>query len=131
MSVLTLHHGRARRPVNGLPAPNSVLPVALAVTARLVRPALFPLTDKPREETVMNDLNSQISNYERHREARARISISNKSTVFDALTAANITQVLVDFDGEGDSGQIDSVTAYHGEERFDFPAPTIAIQQLA
>lgn len=31
--------GRSRRAVNGLPAPKTVLPVALTVTARLIRPA--------------------------------------------------------------------------------------------
>jgi len=79
----------------------------------------------------MNDLDTILSNYERDRQARAKLSEGNKGAVFDALVVANITQVLVQFDGEGDSGQISSVTALRGDERADFPAATVAIQQVA
>src|SRR5580698_6451703 len=39
----------------GCPLRASVLPVALAVTARLRRPALSTRVDDPRKETAMND----------------------------------------------------------------------------
>jgi hypothetical protein len=79
----------------------------------------------------MNDLHTVLSNYELDRQARAKLSEGNKGAVFDALTAANITKVLVEFDGEGDSGQISSVTALRGDERADLPAATVAIQRVA
>ena len=60
----------------------------------------------------MNDTDSVMSSYERHRQARAKLSKSNKRAVFEALAAANITEVHVDFDGEGDSGQIGSVITF-------------------
>jgi len=35
----------------------------------------------------------------------------NKSALFDVLAAAGINQVVVQFDGSGDSGQIEEITA--------------------
>ncbi len=79
----------------------------------------------------MNDLDTVISSFERHCKARAKLSKGNKRVVFDALAAANITQVLVEFDGEGDSGQISSVTAFRGDEADALPGTTLTIQQVA
>ena len=36
---------------------------------------------------------------------------ANRAVLFDALTAAGITEVVVEFDGEGDQGQIEGITA--------------------
>ena len=36
---------------------------------------------------------------------------TNKQTLFAALSAAGITEIIIEFDGEGDSGQIDHVQA--------------------
>jgi hypothetical protein len=52
MSVFTLHPGRARRAVNGLPAPRNRVARFPSVTSRLLRPAQFPRADKPRKETA-------------------------------------------------------------------------------
>jgi hypothetical protein len=79
----------------------------------------------------MNDADPAISDYERHRQARAQLSKGNKDAVFDALAAAGITQVRVEFDGEGDSGQINTVTAFHGEERADLPTIAVSVQNVA
>lgn len=79
----------------------------------------------------MNDLDAVMSDYERHRQARAKLSEGNKGAVFDALTTATITQVLVEFDGEGDSGQINSVTAFRGEEPVEVPETKVRIQNVA
>jgi hypothetical protein len=46
---------------------------------------------------------------------------ANRDRLFDALTAAGISHVTVTFDGEGDSGQIESVAAWLGEIAVDFP----------
>jgi hypothetical protein len=80
---------------------------------------------------VMNGLDSAISDYERRRQAQARSNEANKRTLFDALTAANITEVHVDFDGEGDSGQIESVNGFRGEERAELPATMVRVQNVA
>jgi hypothetical protein len=108
-----------------------VLPVSLTVTARLVRPALSPRIDNPRKETAMNDAETIMTTYDRHRQARKEQSEGNKSAVFDALAAANITSVLVEFDGEGDGGQIESVTAVRGEEPTDISATNVTLQQVS
>jgi hypothetical protein len=78
----------------------------------------------------MNTTDTVMSNYERHRQARAKLSEGNKGAVFDALAAAGITHVLVEFDGEGDSGQINDVTAFRGEERANLPAGTVRIHEV-
>lgn len=52
---------------------------------------------------------------------------SNKTAVFDALASAGITCVEIVFDGSGDSGQIESVTARAGETPADLPAVEVAI----
>ena len=60
-----------------------------------------------------------------HAERAARIEAlrpGNKDRLFDGLTAAGITHVTVTFDGAGDSGQIESIGAWSGENAVDFPA---------
>jgi hypothetical protein len=86
---------------------------------------------KPRKESIMNDPDSVISSYERHRQARAELGKGNKAAVFDALAAANITEVYVEFDGEGDSGQIECVLAFHGDQRAELPATMVRVQNIA
>ena len=50
----------------------------------------------------------------------------NKAIVFAALAAAGIHRVTVDYDGSGDSGQIENVEAWNaGNERIPFPSPFI------
>jgi hypothetical protein len=51
----------------------------------------------------------------------------NKAIVFEALSAAGITRVLVNFDGAGDSGQIEDANAYAGDKLVDFPATTVTL----
>jgi hypothetical protein len=54
----------------------------------------------------------------------------NKDRLFDGLVAAGISHVTVSFDGEGDSGQIESIAAWNGETAVDFPAVEIAYAAL-
>ena len=65
--------------------------------------------------------------YARHRELQAKANALNKPIVFDALQAAGITRVTVEFDGEGDSGQIDDILAYAGDNRIDFPSTNVKL----
>jgi hypothetical protein len=51
----------------------------------------------------------------------------NKTALFDALAAAGITTVIVNFDGYGDSGQVEAIEARAGDEERALPAVEIAI----
>ena len=65
--------------------------------------------------------------YERNREGLTRVTVHNKEVVFDALSAAGITSVTVSFDGEGDSGQIEDITAYVSDARQELPDVQAAV----
>lgn len=53
-------------------------------------------------------------------QARARLHDSirpeNKAVLFDALAQIGITTILVEFDGYGDSGQIEDISAHAGPD---------------
>lgn len=51
----------------------------------------------------------------------------NKANLFTALAAAGITHVCVAFDGYGDSGQIEGVTAKSGEADAALPSTDVEI----
>lgn len=68
--------------------------------------------------------------YAQHKELCAKVNELNKAVLFDALAPAGITIITVDFDGEGDSGQINGVSALAGDQPADLPATQITIQQL-
>jgi hypothetical protein len=53
----------------------------------------------------------------------------NEAIVFEALSAAGITRVLVNFDGAGDGGQIEDANAYAGDKLVDFPATTVTLHR--
>lgn len=67
--------------------------------------------------------------YAWHRELRTRANELNKAILFDALTPAGITAIHVEFDGYGDSGQIDDITAWAGEKTVEFPSGTITLHR--
>ena len=48
----------------------------------------------------MNDLENIMSDYERHRQAGAKLNEDNKVALFDVLAAAGITEGHVDFDAK-------------------------------
>ena len=48
---------------------------------------------------------------EQRRELAAEAFDANRTALFDALAAAGIADITVEFDGEGDQGQIEDVTA--------------------
>lgn len=62
----------------------------------------------------MSDMNDLSAQYARHQALRTQANAVNKETVFDALAAAGIATVTVNFNGEGDNGQIDGI-ATQGE----------------
>jgi hypothetical protein len=54
---------------------------------------------------------------------------ANKAALFDALAGVGITTVVVQFDGCGDSGQVESIEAKSGENFADLPDAKIEIAQ--
>lgn len=74
----------------------------------------------------MNDTDDFTAKYRRHNEILAECNAFNKSAVFDALADAGITTVTVNFNGEGDSGQIEDVTASSGDQTV--PVPNVQIE---
>jgi hypothetical protein len=53
---------------------------------------------------------------------------ANKAALMSALKAAGITSITVNFDGVGDSGQIEEVTAFAGNTPAALPNPSIEIR---
>lgn len=74
----------------------------------------------------MNDFPQQ---YELYLKAVAKANELNKAVVFDALVVAGLTRVSVEFDGEGDSGQINEITAYAGEAPAGLPSTSLTLHQ--
>jgi hypothetical protein len=62
-----------------------------------------------------------------HERRDAELRPINKTAVFDALAAAEITIVVVAFDGYGDSGQIENVEAKAGEDLVALPSGEVEI----
>jgi hypothetical protein len=71
-----------------------------------------------------DDFNRKLN---QHRTAVAKVNAQNKAKVFDALSAAGVTGVVVSFDGEGDSGQVQSVAARSGETPAELPTTTVTL----
>jgi hypothetical protein len=75
----------------------------------------------------MNDFPDR---YKLYLETIAEANKLNKPIVFDALAAANLTLVTVNFDGEGDSGQINAITAYtKGDAPADVPETELVLHR--
>ena len=70
-----------------------------------------------------------VEAYAQHENAVAKANELNKAVILEALLAAGITSVAGEFDGEGDSGQINDVLAYAGDHRIEFPAVTLTLHK--
>jgi hypothetical protein len=79
----------------------------------------------------MSDTDDFATSYQNQQKAIAEANVINKTAVFDALAAAGITRVTVSFDGEGDSGQIEEITAYAGDNPHPLPDVEIQIRQVS
>ena len=62
-----------------------------------------------------------------HERIASELLIANKTALFDALAAARITTVLVNFDGYGDSGQVERIEASAGDEDCALPPVDIDV----
>lgn len=63
--------------------------------------------------------------------AAAKLVPANKAALFAHLASAGITLVTVTFDGCGDSGQIEDIASFRGDEPADLPAGTVEILKLS
>lgn len=54
----------------------------------------------------------------------------NKAVLLNALALAGVTQVIVTFDGYGDSGQIEKVEVRAGDDHIAMPADTVEIAEV-
>ncbi|HEX8418482.1 MAG TPA: hypothetical protein VF638_00555 [Sphingomonas sp.] len=62
-----------------------------------------------------------------HDARNASLRAANKAALFAILAASGITHVVVEFDGSGDSGQIESIGARAGDAAIDLPDATVAM----
>jgi len=69
----------------------------------------------------MTDPNEIIDAFERYTRLLPEANRINKAALFDALAQSAITSVSVEFDGEGDSGQIGEITALSGDADVSLP----------
>ncbi len=66
------------------------------------------------------------------RQREAELLPGNRAALFAALAGAGVARVVVAFDGSGNSGQIESVTAYDAEDReIAIPMTQIEIRETA
>lgn len=55
----------------------------------------------------------------------------NKDTLFAAMRAVGITEIIVTFDGAGDSGQIEDIDARRGDAVVPMPDTAITLAQVS
>ena len=79
----------------------------------------------------MNDTDDFTAEYQRYNELLAQCNAFNKSAVFDALADSGIATVTVNFNGEGDSGQIEDITAFSKGEPVQVPNVHIEIHRIS
>jgi hypothetical protein len=85
-------------------------------------------TTKQRE-IAMTDYADFWKLYQSHNKAIAEANVLNKAVIFDALAAGGITRLTIEFDGEGDSGQLNGVAAYSGETQTTLPPTLITLHR--
>jgi hypothetical protein len=79
----------------------------------------------------MTDTDDFTAKYQRHLEILSETNALNKTAVFDALLAAGIKTITVNFNGESDSGQIEEVVAYSNEGPGQIPATSIQFRFMS
>jgi hypothetical protein len=76
-------------------------------------------------------LQNTMAAYEQHAKSLVEANDTNKNAVFAALKAESITIVTVRFDGAGDSGQIQEVTAETANGSIALPDVQIEMQHAS
>ena len=85
------------------------------------------MTDTPTALIPALDFTAWDQKEREHIRLADELLPANKTALFDALAAANITIVVVTFDGYGDSGQIENIEVKSGDEIVSLPAGAIEI----
>lgn len=89
------------------------------------------MTDTPNPDPTPLSLGAAVTRHfaeqEEYHQRAETLRPANKAVLFDALAAAGITQVIVAFDGYGDSGQVESIDAKAGDEDVTLPTGTISL----
>lgn len=80
------------------------------------------------DDTVSSDWDTKSAAQE---QLHAELQPLNKTALFQALSAAGVTLVVVSFDGYGDSGQIENVEVKAGDTVVAMPECTIEIAEAA
>jgi hypothetical protein len=80
------------------------------------------------DDTVSSDWDTKSAAQE---QLHAELQPLNKTALFQALSAAGVTLVIVSFDGYGDSGQIENVEVKAGDTVVAMPECTIEIAEAA
>jgi hypothetical protein len=82
-------------------------------------------------DPVSTSLTDSVINWadqdRQHAALAEAIRPANKAALFDALASVGITTVVVQFDGCGDSGQVESIEAKIGENDVELPDAKIEI----
>ena len=69
--------------------------------------------------------------WQAHRDREAALLPLNKAALFEALAAGSIASVVVTFDGSGDDGQIEDVTATTSDgQQAELPTGTMACREI-
>jgi hypothetical protein len=85
------------------------------------------MTTTPENNAVMTiiaDWDTRQAAYDR---LNAELLSRNKERLFDSLSAASVTAVVVAFDGYGDEGQIRNIEVKAGEQVVAMPAENIEL----
>lgn len=77
----------------------------------------------PTPESPLSDWRTKAT---AHEALVAAVFEANKKVLFDRMAAAGISRAYATFDGQGDSGQIESIAALSGDEMVDLPSDEIA-----
>jgi hypothetical protein len=86
------------------------------------------MTDQnPDTAPTTEQIFAAYAEYERR---RAALLPANKAALFAVLARSAVTQVVVTFDGTGDSGQIDTITAMTGDKECPLPADQVSFLHL-
>ena len=76
----------------------------------------------------MTDLNEILDAFARYRGLLSEANKINKNILFEALASAGIASVIAEFDGQGDSGQIQDISARSDEAEIPLPDLSITMQ---
>lgn len=85
------------------------------------------MTEVTPSVAISADFIDYVARHDEHLRRLDECRPANIAALFDALAAAGITAVVVNFDGYGDSGQIESIDARDAEGEVALPESTIEI----